>query len=497
MPSPKGIKEIQKTSYSNDKRIDLLLSMEVSSVEHSVIRKNGKNIVINPTTGNWGIMDNRSYNIFSKMKNTALSAIHDEFRVEPPELSGFVQELYRYGLVSIDGNLKFQTNNSDEDLSFSLLVLKLTNKCNLSCKYCYNEGLDVAEGAIPLEIACRSINSGFEACKKAFTIVLHGGEPLLQFQEVKQIVEYAEKRAKELSKKVYFSMQTNATVLTHENIQFIKEHDIGLGVSLDGPELLNDQGRLWNNGKGSFSQILRGINLLKEHGLSVNIITVVTKYNARRLSEIVSYFQDLAFRSVKFSYFFPQGMGTSFKDLSPSPEDIVYSLKDIIRKIRMNEISTIEVDDIMSPIDNILMHNKASMCHRSPCGAGKDMLTVFPSGKIYACDCLVHPDFELGNIKDSSFMESRKSEKLIVLDNRTVEQILPCSTCLVKRICGGSMTCRAFWNHGTVNTVDSSECFVNQSIIEELMWALTESETLVNYYKKFKQAVVIKPVSYS
>ena len=71
-------------------------------------------------------------------------------------------------------------------------------------------------------------------------------------------------------------MQTNATVLTHENIQFIKEHDIGLGVSLDGPELLNDQGRLWNNGKGSFSQILRGINLLKEHGLSVNIITVVT-----------------------------------------------------------------------------------------------------------------------------------------------------------------------------------------------------------------------------
>ena len=117
-------------------------------------------------------------------------------------------------------------------------------------------------------------------------------------------------------------------------------------------------------------------------------------------------------------------MGTSFKDLSPSPEDIVYSLKDIIRKIRMNEISTIEVDDIMSPIDNILMHNKASMCHKSPCGAGKDMLTVFPSGKIYACDCLVHPDFELGNIKDSSFMESRKSEKLIVLDNRTVEQNL-------------------------------------------------------------------------
>ena len=86
-------------------------------------------------------------------------------------------------------------------------------------------------------------------------------------------------------------------------------------------------------------------------------------------------------------------------------------LKEILKKIVTKEISTIEVNEIMSKIDSILLHNKRDICHRSPCGAGKDMMTIFPLGKIYACDCLVNPDFELGNIHDISLKKLQRARR--------------------------------------------------------------------------------------
>ena len=422
------------------------------------------------------------------MQNTTLASIQEKINIESHELCTFAKQLYRSGIISLDGRSKLADDPQSVDSSLSLLVLKITDKCNLSCKYCYNEG---DYGAIEMEIATRSIDSALEACHEGVSLILHGGEPFLEFQKIQQIINYAELRARELSKNVFISIQTNATLLSNTQIEFIKQHSIGIGVSFDGVKDVNDRLRIWHNNTGSSEQILRGIELLKKHGLSVNILAVVTTLNSGRLSEIALNLQQLGCKSVKFSYFFPQGKAAMCKELAPDPRDIIHSLKCIISMIETGEISAIEVHDILLLIDNIVIHGKGgpNMCQRSPCGAARDMITVFPSGKIYACDCLAHPNFELGNIKDTSLAECARSEKAVQLSNRVTEHLSPCFSCPVRKICGGTMTCRAFWSNETVNSIDHNECVINKDLIGHLMWRLTESQMLVDYYTKWRQSV--------
>ena len=472
------------------------LAARVKAVDYEVIWRADDALVICPSNGSWAVLSKPAVGILQHLRGEPLSVLQEQVSLDPAAIWECVQQLFDYGIVSVDGATKYPSERQT-DFPLTLLVLKLTNACNLWCKYCYNEGLDPAAGGIPLETAFAAIDSALDTCEQGLTLVLHGGEPFLQFRRIKKIVEYAERKADTLSKELHFSLQTNATILTEEIVDFVKNHRIGLGVSFDGINTANDEVRVWRNGKGSSSQILNGIRLLQQHGLPVNIITVVTKHNADRLYDVVLNLQEMGCRTVKFSYFFPQGRGELFKDLAPDPESIVRSLKRIVQGINLGEVTTIEVEDLVSQIDNIIFHDKNSMCHRSPCGAGKDMMTVFPSGKIYACDCLVHPDFYLGDIETTSLADAARHPKLIPLHTRQVEYVLPCTTCPVQRICGGTMTCRAFWNNGVLNSIDSSECFVNQNMIEHLIWSLMESPTLLEYYRRFKQATLVKPVNYA
>ena len=377
----------------NDENINSQLNIHsrVNSLEITDIRKNHDHLVINPARGSWAVLDDNSLSVFKSMKNVILADLQKKSKIKMEELIKFSRDLYNYGLITVDDQVK--VNPITQDLSFSMLVLKLTNKCNLLCTYCYNEGLDATDEGISMATAFNSIDSSLDACNEGVVIVLHGGEPLLQFKRLQEIVEYGEKQSREYSKKIIFSLQTNATLLNRTNVEYIKEHEIGLGISFDGPAVINDATRVYRNGMPSSEKIMRGIQLIKDYALPVNIITVVTKFNDKNLAEIVLYLQDMGCSSVQFSYFFGQGLGATAIEMAPNPEYVVYSLKEILKKIVTKEISTIEVNEIMSKIDSILLHNKRDICHRSPCGAGKDMMTIFPSGKIYACDCLVPSRF--------------------------------------------------------------------------------------------------------
>lgn len=154
------------------------------------------------------------------------------------------------------------------------LVFEVTDACNLKCKYCaygefYNDFDKRENKTLPVSKAIRLINylnqywsSERNTSAKSFMYVsFYGGEPLMNFNFIKEIVEYVEKRLDCPRRKFVFSMTTNA-ILLHRYMDYLVEHDFHLLVSLDGNEK-NDSYRVDHHGSSSFERVVRNVDLLQ------------------------------------------------------------------------------------------------------------------------------------------------------------------------------------------------------------------------------------------
>lgn len=163
------------------------------------------------------------------------------------------------------------------------ITLQLTQNCNFRCKYChYTENT----GAQRVHANRRM---SFETVKKAILFLrehsldldevyigFYGGEPLLEFELMRQAIEYAEKALE--GKKINYMLTTNSVLLNEKMIAYIEEHEINLLVSLDGPKEINDLNRVTADGRGTFDRVIEKLKYIYEahpklyRKMSVNMV---------------------------------------------------------------------------------------------------------------------------------------------------------------------------------------------------------------------------------
>jgi uncharacterized protein len=163
-----------------------------------------------------------------------------------------------------------------ENLPFiNTLVVKVASRCNLNCTYCYmyNKG-DTTYLKQPKVIADKTIDHLIEKILlhsikhnlSEFTIVLHGGEPLLAGKEkIKYFVEKANKLTRKTFVKIKFTLQTNGLLLTKEWCELLSNLNVRLGISLDGKKEINDKYRIDHSGKGSYDKIIEALKIANLH----------------------------------------------------------------------------------------------------------------------------------------------------------------------------------------------------------------------------------------
>lgn len=144
------------------------------------------------------------------------------------------------------------------------LILQVTQNCNLRCKYCVYSGSYVnrthTKKRMSFEIAKQAVDFYFahNTNKDAGVISFYGGEPLLEMELIKKIVVYSEKLYE--GKELRFNMTSNATLLTDEIADFLYEHNFNLTISLDGPEEVHNQSRVFADSKtGTFQCIIKNL----------------------------------------------------------------------------------------------------------------------------------------------------------------------------------------------------------------------------------------------
>lgn len=233
---------------------------------------NGYNIVLDTYSGSVHVVDDLAYEIIMLYENTPMKEILSmmqekykyDFHVSEKEIRetiADIEELKRDGKLFTDDDYK--------DLSIDLinrptyvkaLCLNVAHTCNLSCEYCFaSQGKYNGNRAImSYEVGKRAIdflleNSGNH---RNLDVDFFGGEPLMAWKTVKQIVAYARNKEKEYKKTFRFTFTTNGMLLNDEITDFLNQEMHNVVLSLDGRKKVHDYLRKTVNGKGSYNHIV-------------------------------------------------------------------------------------------------------------------------------------------------------------------------------------------------------------------------------------------------
>ena len=179
------------------------------------------------------------------------------------------------------------------------LSLEIINKCNLNCTYCYlgekkNTYMSKETAEKAIEIAVHEAKKQYD---KMLLIYFIGGEPLMAFEIIQDIVRFVEKKCEKQGIKCVFSTTTNGTLVTHEIVDFFIYYQFGIKVSLDGNVLVHDMNRKYYTKSGSFQKIIENLDYFRRYervtGRKLSFAHVITKNNYKYFQESFKFLLDL------------------------------------------------------------------------------------------------------------------------------------------------------------------------------------------------------------
>ncbi|MBQ6995084.1 MAG: radical SAM protein [Lachnospiraceae bacterium] len=333
------------------------------------------------------------------------------------------------------------------------LVLQLTQNCNLRCSYCAysNENNKTQRNhtskKMDIEIAKKAID--FMVChscdSKNVAIGFYGGEPLLEFKLVKDIIEYAEKQF--LGKPISFTITTNGTLLTNEIFEYLVQHNVSVVVSVDGPKKIHDKNRVYISGQGSFETVYRNLNsIYHEYGekccdhISINM--VVDPQN--NIDEICSIFKESIFSKLNVRYTVVDDVYIDEK--TTFSEEYIKKYRYKYFMMLLNYLSIIDGLDYEKIFENEKVRmeedynyfNKTYQglpevwSHSGPCIPGKRRLFVDIYGNLFPCERVSETSeiMNIGTLDKGFYYE--KVKQILNVGKLTEKE---CSTCYAINKC--------------------------------------------------------------
>ncbi len=252
------------------------------------------------------ILNRAQYEILAAIDNrTSMSALGDQLAVPVDVLDGFLGILSQTEIIRFDDQFnRPQQPRTPKSLNF---WVHTTNRCNLTCGYCYISTLNSTGGMVDTtrrQLLDKLVETVSKQKISSVRLRLAGGEPLTQFRSWQAFIPEARRTLKELDCDLTFSFITNLTILTDEIIRFSQEQGVSYGVSLDGLDSYHDATRTFRSGAGSFKAVDGNIRRLLAHNIPVSTNTVVTNDNLPGLPDLTRYLVDL---DIPFRYSIVKG----------------------------------------------------------------------------------------------------------------------------------------------------------------------------------------------
>jgi radical SAM protein with 4Fe4S-binding SPASM domain len=320
----------------------------------------------------------------------------------------------------------------------NLHIIVLTRRCNLQCTYCHASAKPVSSVGQDLSIdtAKEIVDFIVTTPSNDIKIEFQGGEALLNWEVLVEVVEYGKHLSHICGKKITFCLTTNATLLSKEKIEFLRDNCVSVCSSLDGPSWIHDIYR-HSNGKGTFDLVARNIELANNLGVNIPFLTVLTRQSYSNYRTIVDFYLEHNANMLCLNPVKPLGLAKSQWDQLgyDCTTEIQYyrlMLDYMFEKIRSGQF-------ILERMFNLALNKITSSSDvtftdfRNPCGAVFGQIVYDIDGVIYPCDeARGFKELALGTVRSHSFEDIAHSHLAMTIRDASIPQAKECMVCAYK-----------------------------------------------------------------
>lgn len=458
-------------------------------------KNNGYNIVLDVNSGAVHVVDDLAYDIIEMYKDndreSIISAMVEKYskpenrdkiagRAEKGDFSDELEDLIHQiieVIEDVNGLIKGDelfTEDIYEDYIMDYkqrqtvvkaLCLHIAHDCNLACRYCFAEegeykggralmSYEVGKQALDFLIA----NSG---SRRNLEVDFFGGEPLMNFEVVKALVEYGREQEKLHNKNFRFTLTTNGVLLNDEIMEFCNKEISNVVLSIDGRREVNDRMRPSRNGKGSYDLILpKFIKLAESRNQTNYYVRGTYTHNNLDFCEDVKHLADLGFEqiSVEPVVALPEESYAITKEDLP----VLFDQYDKLAKLMLER----EKEGKGFNFFHFMLDLSGGPCvskRLSGCGSGTEYLAVTPWGDLYPCHQFVgHKEYLMGNvfegIKNTDIREEFRQCNVYSKEK--------CRDCFAKFFCSGGCAANSYNFHGNINDAYDIGCELQRKRVE-------------------------------
>ncbi|MDD5603117.1 MAG: thioether cross-link-forming SCIFF peptide maturase [Eubacteriales bacterium] len=432
---------------------------------------NGYKIAIDGNNGSIHVLDDITFDILAgRQELPPRDYVLGQLKGSYPEAE--IDEAYAELLDLKGKRMLFDTGDALEAVRSSggmaeglkALCLHVAHDCNMCCAYCFASKGDYNSGRSMMtpEVARRAVdylveNSG---TRRNIEIDFFGGEPLLNFQTIKDTVSYARSIEGSHGKTFYFTVTTNGTLLNEEITEYINKNMDNVVISIDGRPEIHDAIRFDRAGKGTYDRIMpAALKLVQSRGdKSYYIRGTFTSAN-KDFTKDVMHLADKGFCEISLEPVVGSGMKLFIK------EDDLQEILDEYEKLALIYL------DMLRKGSRVRFYHFALDLYEGPCiykritacGAGYEYFAVSPEGHLYPCHQFVgRPEFIMGDIFNGHINEGINTE----FKNNNILTKDVCKRCWAKTFCSGGCHANAWYSNGDITKPNETACILQKKRIE-------------------------------
>jgi uncharacterized protein len=332
------------------------------------------------------------------------------------------------------------------------ISLNVAQDCNMRCKYCYGNGGTYSQnGYMNFDTAVRAINwFARSSPQRKLSVIFFGGEPLLNFILIKYLVHYIENAGHLKHKQFEYSITTNGTIFNQEIIAFLNKHRFNVTISFDGDKQVQNYNRPMRDGRASYRLVMRNMKrfLKSREGNAFARVTITSgPWEWKNISQKL---RKTGFRRYDYAPV------TAHKSTLFALSDAEYGrLYDDLERQADDLIDNYEADGPGAALRiwDTLLSLKSYNKKYHGCGAGRSLLAISSSGKIYPCHRFVGNDrMCFGEI---SALDYGMQDKFLDVRSGLSDE---CKSCWARSNCGGGCLQNNYVHSGHIKKPDPRYC---------------------------------------
>ncbi len=439
-------------------------------------KNNGYNIVLDVNSGSVHVVDDLSYDMIAMFENSDKETIIATM-LEKYQKDGITREDIEETLGEIqslkDDNVLFSEDIYENKIIdfkkrktvVKALCLHIAHDCNLACKYCFAEEGEYKgrRALMSLEVGKKAIDFLIENSgnRHNLEVDFFGGEPLMNFDVVKEIVKYGREQEKLHNKNFRFTLTTNGVLLNQDIMDFANKEMSNVVLSIDGRKEINDMMRPSRNGKGSYDIIMpKFVDFANQRNQMNYYVRGTFTRNNLDFSKDVLHLADMGFKQI------------SVEPVVAAPEES-YALReeDIDQICKEYDILAAEMVKRKKEgrgfnFFHFMIDLEGGPCvykRLSGCGSGIEYLAVTPWGDLYPCHQFVGTDeYKMGTVFEGITTPEIQDE-FKCCNVYTKDE---CKECFARFYCSGGCAANAFNFNGTINSTYEIGCKLQRKRVE-------------------------------